>query len=82
MEGIVRKSPLCLNQESHLRKHIGAYAGYHVGSYIEIGAGSERCTSGREAQTHLHFSFRSDRDACAVVRNHPELVGSEKISVN
>jgi hypothetical protein len=82
MEGIVRKRPLSLNEKAHLGEHVGAHAGDDIGPDIEFTASGKHCSGRREAQTHLHFNFRSDGDTCAIVGDDPELVSSQKISVD
>ena len=63
-------------------EHVCAYAGDDIGPDIEFTAGGKHCSGRREAQTHLHFNFRSDGDTCAIVGDDPELVSSQKIGVD
>jgi hypothetical protein len=60
MEGVVCQRPLCLDKKAHLRKHVGADAGDHVRPDIQVSAGSECRSGGRQSEAHLHFDFRSN----------------------
>ena len=46
MEGIVCERALSLQKKAHLREHVGADAGDHIGADIELSSGGER-RSGR-----------------------------------